>query len=51
MSRDGNYELIYAQISWFVFLNEWQMAVNVFGALTREFCIVEIGTWEIYGGK
>ena len=27
------------------------MAVSEFGALTREFYIVEIGTWENYGGK
>ena len=27
------------------------MALSVFGSLTREFYIVEIGTWENYGGK
>ena len=27
------------------------MAVSEFGALTREFYIVEIGTWKNYGGK
>ena len=27
------------------------MALSEFGALTREFYIAEIGTWEIYGGK
>ena len=37
----------------FVFwiLNKWRMAVSEFGALTRELFIVEIGTWENYGGK
>ena len=25
--------------------------LSVFGSLTREFYIVEIGTWENYGGK
>ena len=33
------------------FLNDWRMAVSEFGALTREFYIMEIGTWESYGGK
>ena len=27
------------------------MALSEFGALTREFYIAEIGTWENYGGK
>ena len=27
------------------------MAFSEFGALTREFNIAEIGTWENYGGK
>ena len=27
------------------------MALSEFGALTREFYILEIGTWENYGGK
>ena len=27
------------------------MAVSEFGALTREFYILEIRTWENYGGK
>ena len=27
------------------------MALSKFGALTREFYIAEIGTWENYGGK
>ena len=27
------------------------MALSQFGALTREFYIVEIGTWKNYGGK
>ena len=27
------------------------MAVSEFGALTREFYIVEIGTWGNYGSK
>ena len=27
------------------------MAVSELGALTREIYIVEIGTWENYGGK
>ena len=35
----------------FVFLNEWRLAVSEFGALTREFYIVEIGTLESYGSK
>ena len=35
----------------FVILNEWQMVISEFGALTREFYIVEIGTWENYGRK
>ena len=35
----------------FVFGNEWWMAVSEFGALTREFYIAEIGTWENYGGE
>ena len=26
--------------------NEWWMSVSEFGALTREFYVVEIGTWE-----
>ena len=27
------------------------MALSESGALKREFCIAEIGTWENYGGK
>ena len=34
-----------------LFLNDWRMAVSEFGALTRNFHIVEIGTWEHYVGK
>ena len=35
----------------FVILNKWRMPVREFGALTKEFYIAEIGTWENYVGK